>query len=71
MFPLRIPPKAALPPARENGVDCTAVPNTLAFAGALNEPKSETTFRCGDVLTRVGEVVVDDVNLDSGERGGK
>ena len=53
--PFRIPPKAALPPARENGVFCTAVPKTLAFAGALKAPKSEMTLRVGDVPVRVGD----------------
>jgi len=46
--PTRIPPNAALPPASENGVDATAVPNTLADFGAPNVAKSCTTFRGGD-----------------------
>lgn len=46
--PPRIPPNAALPPAKENGVDATAVPKTLAVAGAPNAAKSVTTFRGGD-----------------------
>lgn len=57
----RIPPKAAFPPARENGLDATAVPNTLADAGAPKVAKSVTTLREGDIG---GE-------LDSGDdRGG-
>jgi hypothetical protein len=43
-----MPPKAALPPANENGVCATAVPNTLAFFGAPNAAKSVTTLRGGD-----------------------
>lgn len=46
-FP-RSAPNAALPPANENGVDCTAVPNTLAVGDAPNALKSETTFRGGE-----------------------
>lgn len=65
--PLRIPPNAALPPASENGVDATAVPNTLAFAGAPNAAKSVTTFRGGEpVLASLGEAV----GVFVGDRGG-
>lgn len=46
--PVRIPPNAAFPPARENGVDATAVANTLAEDGAPNDAKSVTTFRGGE-----------------------
>jgi len=35
-------------PARENGVDWTAVPNTLDDFGAPNAAKSVTTLRGGD-----------------------
>ena len=45
---LRRPPNAALPPASENGVDATAVPNTLAVLGAPNAAKSMTTLRGGE-----------------------
>lgn len=44
-----MPPNAALPPANENGVVATAVPNTLAFFGAPKAAKSVTTLRGGDV----------------------
>lgn len=46
--PMRMPPKAALPPASEKGVDATAVPKTLAVFGAPNAAKSVTTLRVGD-----------------------
>lgn len=42
------PPKAACLPARENGLDLTAVPNTLAFPELPKVAKSVTTFRAGD-----------------------
>jgi len=41
-------PKAALLPARENGVDWIAVPKTLAVFAAPNAAKSVTTLRGGD-----------------------
>lgn len=64
---MRIPPNAALPPASENGVDATAVPNTLALAGAPNAAKSVTTFRGGEpVPANFGE----DVGVFVGDRGG-
>ena len=51
-----MPPNAALPPARENGVDATAVPKTLADLGAPNAAKSVTTLRGGDAgATLVGD----------------
>jgi hypothetical protein len=56
-------PKAAWLPARENGVDCTAVPYTLAF-GAPNAAKSVTTLRGGD------DAKPDSGDLDSDPRGG-
>lgn len=43
-----MPPNAARPPASENGVEATAVPNTLAVDGAPNAAKFVTTFRGGD-----------------------
>jgi hypothetical protein len=46
----RIVPNAALPPANENGVDCTAVPKTLAVDGAPNAAKSVTTLRGGELV---------------------
>lgn len=58
--PPRIPPNAALPPASENGVDATAVPNTLAVFGAPNAAKSVTTLRGGE-CEGVGIDVVDTV----------
>ena len=45
---VRILPKAALLPARENGVDWTAVPYTLAVFGAPKAAKSVITLRGGD-----------------------
>jgi len=48
--PFRIVPNAALPPAKENGVDCTAVPKTLALDGAPNAAKSVTTLRGGEFV---------------------
>lgn len=45
---VRKPPNAALPPASENGVDATAVPNTLAVFGAPKAAKSVTTLRGGE-----------------------
>ena len=66
---MRIPPKAALPPAREKGEDCTAVPNTVALEGALKVPKSVMTFRRGEVL--VGELTGEVGTRASGVRGGK
>lgn len=62
-----MPPNAALPPARENGVDATFVPNTDALAGAPNAAKSVTTLRGGE-CEGVGIVLVVDVD-DDGERG--
>jgi len=53
MAPPRIPPKAAFPPAKEKGVDATAVPNTLAVFGAPKAAKSVTTFRGGEPGTVV------------------
>lgn len=47
--PTLIPPKAAFFPARENGVDATAVPNTLADFGAPKAAKSVTTLRGGEL----------------------
>lgn len=73
LLPFLIPPNAALPPASENGDACTAVPKTLAFAGALKEPKSETTLRCAEVGERVGEEgVMYEVGAEDfgSERGG-
>ena len=46
---LRRPANAAFPPASENGVDATAVPNTLAVFGAPKAAKSVTTLRGGEV----------------------
>lgn len=46
--PPLIPPNAACFPARENGLDRTAVPNTLADVGAPKVAKSVTTFRGGE-----------------------
>jgi len=43
-----IVPKAALPPANEKGVDCTAVPNTLAVGDTPKAAKSVTTLRGGE-----------------------
>lgn len=62
---LRMPPKAALPPASENGDDCTAVPKTLADGDAPNALKSVTTLR-GD---EEGVAFVGDVFSTEG-RGG-
>ena len=45
---LRIPPNAAFPPAKEKGVEATAVPKTLAVEGAPNAAKSVTTLRGGE-----------------------
>ena len=45
---VRMLPKAAWLPARENGVDATAVPYTLDVFGAPNAAKSVTTLRGGD-----------------------
>lgn len=51
-----MPPNAARPPASENGVEATAVPNTLAVGDAPNDAKFVTTFRGGDPgTTFVGE----------------
>jgi F420-0:gamma-glutamyl ligase-like protein len=62
-----MPPHAALPPASEKGVDATAVPKTLALAGAPNAAKSVTTFRGGEpVPANLG----DDVGVLVGDRGG-
>jgi len=58
-------PKAAWLPARENGVDWTAVPYTLEVFGAPNAAKSVTTLRGGDPK---GTVVTD---LESDARGGR
>jgi len=44
----RIPPNAAFPPAKEKGVEATAVPKTLAVEGAPNAAKSVTTLRGGE-----------------------
>lgn len=65
-----IPPNAALPPARENGEEATAVPNTLAFAGALKVPKSLMTFRgeVGEAGT-LGNTGVTGVDLVAGREG--
>jgi len=52
---LLIPAKAALPPATENGVDATAVPNTLAVFGTPKAAKSVTTFLGGELGTGFGE----------------
>ena len=57
-------PKAALLPARENGVDWTAVPYTLEVFGAPNAAKSVTTLRGGD------EAKPDSGDLESDARGG-
>jgi hypothetical protein len=62
---VRRAPNAAVPPARENGVDCTAVPNTLAFFGAPNAANSVTTLR--DAI--VGEVGELGIFGDLGETG--
>lgn len=70
LFPFLIPPNAAFPPANEKGECCTAVPNTLTLAGALNVPKSETTLR-GDVLVRGGDEGGVAVNFVSDGRGGR
>lgn len=68
-----MPPNAAFPPASENGVDATAVPNTLAFFGAPNAAKSVTTFRGGEPDENVGDddlTLLDDV-LDVPGRAGR
>lgn len=70
LTPVRIPPKAAFPPANENGEEATAVPNTLAFLGAPNAAKSVTTLRGGDPLDENPELVGDEAALEGGERGG-
>lgn len=67
-IPLVVPaflivPNAALPPAKENGVDCTAVPKTLDVGDAPNAAKSVTTFRGGE-LAGVG---ADEGGGDDGE----
>lgn len=62
-------PKAAFPPASENGVDWTAVPNTLAFFGAPNGAKSLTTLRGGD--DGGDRVVGRGLILGGGERDGE
>ena len=59
-FELRIPPNAAFPPAREKGVDATAVPKTLAVLGAPKAAKSVTTLRGGELVS-VGADVVEDL----------
>lgn len=61
-----IPPNAALPPAKLNGVLATAVPNTLADLGAPNAAKSLTTLREGEDGGDLGTTV-----LAGGERGGR
>lgn len=57
---LRILPKAAFPPAIENGAEATLVPNTLD-AGAPNGAKSEITLR--DEGDAPGEVEAGEVDL--------
>ena len=66
-----IPPNAALPPASEKGVEATAVPNTLAFAGAPNAAKSVTTLRGGEAEVPPGEVLGADVGLVGVVREGR
>ena len=62
-----MPPKAALPPAREKGVVATAVPKTLAVFGAPNAAKSVTTLRGGEDDVNVGaDVVVIEEDLRAG-----
>lgn len=58
-------PNAALLPARENGVDWTAVPYTLDVFDVPNAAKSVTTLRGGDDGRPVK------VGRDSDGRGGK
>lgn len=67
---LLIPPNAALPPASEKGVEATAVPNTLAFAGAPKAAKSVTTLRGGEAEVP-GEVLGADVGLTGVVREGR
>jgi hypothetical protein len=65
----RMLPKAALLPARENGVDWTAVPYTLDVFAAPNAAKSVTTLRGGD--DAVKPLDSDDLESDAREgRGG-
>lgn len=64
-----MPPNAAFPPASENGVEATLVPNTLAFAGAPKAAKSVTTLRGGE------PAMDDDLGeeaalVEDGDRGG-
>jgi len=59
----RMLPNAALLPARENGVDWTAVPYTPDVFDVPNAAKSVTTLRGGDDAVKVGR--------DSDGRGGK
>lgn len=60
-----MPPKAALPPASENGVEATAVPNTLVFAGAPNAAKSVTTLRGGECVVEANVDDSDFVGLET------
>jgi hypothetical protein len=60
-------PNAAVPPASENGVLWTRVPNTLADLGAPNAAKSVTTFRDEGEDGEAG--VADDIVGDLGEAG--
>jgi len=51
-----MPPNAAFPPAKENGVEATAVLNTLAVDGAPKAAKSVTTLRGGEpAITLAGD----------------
>ena len=67
---------AELLPANENGLDFTAVPNTLVVDGAPKVAKSVTTLRGGE-LVGVGGIpeenedeAAPNIGLLSGDRGG-
>ena len=63
---VRMLPNAALLPARENGVDWTAVPYTPDVFDVPNAAKSVTTLRGGDAGVK-GDAV--EVGRDSDGRG--
>src|SRR3984957_2469894 len=63
--PPRMPPNAAFFPASEKGVDATAVPKTLAFAGTPKVAKSVTTLRGGECGVPPVSMDPDAVNLDA------
>lgn len=62
--PPLIAAKAELLPASENGLDLTAVPNTLVVDGAPKVAKSVTTLRGGEL---VGVGGIPEENEDEGE----